>query len=664
MNPSLPVIAYFLWLPLLTIFNTGQSQNIHDTVKCRLLFEKIESEADDQIWPRYNEELKSIAGQHLTVEKDSALLKKYRKYYGAALNNEAVLSQNKGYSKAALKIYQDAMLLRQQAGDEKGIAETMNNLGHLYHTQGNIPMAIDYYRKSLAIQERIHDAEGMSTSLLNLGVIFNDQGDVDLARSFTERSLDILKESKDEYGLSYALNNLAKMYQTEGKLTNSLETHKKSLAIREKIHDNQGIAFSLMYIGEIEELLDSTGHGNKAEPLLRSSYEAFKSSDEREGMALAGNNLAKFYQRRGQRSKAMQLAQDALKTGQELGYPEITYNSAKILYGIYKSGGQIADALKMHELYIDMHDIIVNENFRKDNIRRQFQYEYDRKAAADSIKVREQRLALESKVQQEETRSKAISAVLIITILFAGFVYNRFNVTNRQKKQIQEQHIALGEEKKKSDALLLNILPEETAEELKRTGTTTARRYESVSVLFSDFSNFTGISEKMSPEELVHEIHVCYSAFDTIISRYSIEKIKTIGDGYMCVSGLPVMNIRHAADLAHAAMEMQAFLHEHRKSRILEGKPGFEARMGIHSGPVVAGTVGTRKFAFDIWGDTVNIAARMEESAEKGTIYVSEATANIIKDEFKLEDKGFVKVKNKGEMRVYEVLKSQMGKEL
>ena len=658
MNRSLTVIACILWLLLLTRITSGQSRIIHDTVNCRLLFEKIESEADDQIWPRYNDELKIIAGKHLSTEKDSLLLKIFRKYYGAAINNEAVFIQNKGDSKTALKKYQEALALRQLAGDEKGIAETMNNLGHLYHTQGNIPVAIDYYRKSLAIQERIHDAEGMSTSLLNLGVIFNDQGDVDLARSFTERSLGILKESGDEYGLSYALNNLAKMYQLEGKLQLSLETHKKSLAIREKIHDNQGLAFSLMYIGEIEELLDTVAKGTAAESMLLRSYNAFKSSDEKEGMALAGNLLAKYYHRRGQKNKALELAQASLHIGQEVGYPEIVYNSAKILYSLYKSSGQIPEALKMHELYIDMHDIIVNENFRKDNIRRQFQYEYDRKAAADSIKVREEKLALESKVQQEETRSKAISAILILTILFAGFVYNRFSVTNRQKKQIQEQHIALGEEKKKSDTLLLNILPEETAEELKRTGTTAAKRYESVSVLFSDFSNFTGISEKMSPEELVHEIHVCYSAFDTIISRYPIEKIKTIGDGYMCVSGLPVANNRHAVDLTRAAIEMQAFLHEHRKSRILEGKPGFEARMGIHSGPVVAGIVGIRKFAFDIWGDTVNIASRMEESAEKGSIYVSEATANIIKDEFNLEDKGFVKVKNKGEMRVYEVVKS------
>lgn len=650
----LRISAIYILVYLLS-FQTLRGQS--DTMRCRLLFEKIEAEADDKIWPRYNDELKQLAEERLHVEKDSSTARLYRRYLGAAVNNQGVLKQNRGNSKDALKMYETALQLRYLAGDERGIAETMNNLGHLHHTQGNIPVAIDYYRKAMAIQERIKDLEGMSTSLLNLGVIFNDQGDHDLARKSIEQSLQLLKESGDEFGLSYALNNLAKMYEQEGRLQQSLETHRQSLAIREKIHDNQGIAFSLMYIGQIEELLDSACTINNAESILRRSYEAFQAAGEREGEALAGNALAKYYQRRGFADKALTLAQASLKSGQEFGYPEIVFNSAKILYSIYKAGGKTADALQMHELYIEMHDIIVNENFRKDNIRRQFQYEYTRKAAADSLKALEQRLLLEARVEQEETFTRATGAVLILTILFAGFVLNRFAVTNRQKKQIQEQHFALGEEKKKSDELLLNILPEETAEELKRTGTTIAKRYESVSVLFSDFSNFTGISESMSPEELVHEIHVCYSAFDAIIARYPIEKIKTIGDGYMCVSGLPAANSRHAIDLVSAAIDMQVFLHEHRKQRILEGKPGFEARMGIHSGPVVAGIVGTRKFAFDIWGDTVNIASRMEEAAAKGSIYVSEATAHLINTQFRLTDKGMVHLKNKGEVRVYEVLK-------
>ena len=220
---------------------------------------------------------------------------------------------------------------------------------------------------------------------------------------------------------------------------------------------------------------------------------------------------------------------------------------------------------------------------------------------------------------------------------------------------IQHQHVELGKEKRKSDQLLLNILPEKTAEELKNTGTTKARRYENVSVLFTDFSNFTGISEKTDPEELVNEIHECYSAFDTIISFYPIEKIKTIGDGYMCVSGLPAANPQHATDLLKAAMDMQEYLRNRKEQRQATGHIFFEARMGIHSGPVVAGTVGIRKFAYDIWGDTVNIAARMESAAETGSIYISEATAMLIDKTIPCDDKGLVQIKNKAPMKAFRV---------
>jgi class 3 adenylate cyclase len=626
----------------------------HDTTRCRLLFEKIEAEADDKIWSRHNEELKKITEENIIREDDSSLLSVYRKYLGAAINNEGILNQNKGRSKEAVKLYEQALSLRKEVNDQQGVAETYNNLGLIYHTQGNVPMAIDLYRKSLAIQEKINDIAGMSTSLLNLSVIFFNQGDLDLAREFVEKSLGLMEKSDDEFGRSYALNNLAKIYQAEGKLKLSLETHQRSLDLREKIQDNQGIAFSLMYLGEIEELMDSNATGVRALSLLQRSYNTFHEAGEIEGEAMAGNLLAGYYQRRGALPKAEQLALSSLETGQRLGFPEITLKSARILYSIYKSNGKTADALRMHELYIQMRDSMLNENFRKDNIRTQFQHEYDRKVAADSLKVQEQRLLLEAKVEKEKTRTQAMLAILILTLISSGFIYNRFMITNRQKKKIQQQHMELGEEKKKSDQLLLNILPGETAEELKRTGTTKARRYENVSVLFTDFSNFTGISEKMEPEDLVNEIHECYSAFDAIISNYPIEKIKTIGDGYMCVSGLPAANPHHAIDLLKAAIDMQQYLLTRKEQRRSEGKIYFEARMGIHSGPVVAGTVGTKKFAFDIWGDTVNIAARMEESAAIGCIYLSAGTAELVSNIFQLEDKGFIPVKNRGTMKIFE----------
>jgi class 3 adenylate cyclase/ligand-binding sensor domain-containing protein len=208
-------------------------------------------------------------------------------------------------------------------------------------------------------------------------------------------------------------------------------------------------------------------------------------------------------------------------------------------------------------------------------------------------------------------------------------------------------------EKKKSDDLLLNILPEEVAEELKLKGSAAAKLFDQVTVMFTDFKGFTQISEKLSPAELVAEIDICFKAFDEIISRHNIEKIKTIGDSFMCAGGLPVINASNAIDVVKAAMEIQQFMQLHLKVRVKANLDPFEIRIGIHTGPVVAGIVGLRKFAYDIWGDTVNIASRMESSGEAGKINISGSTYEMVKDSFKCNYRGKIQAKNKGEIDMY-----------
>jgi class 3 adenylate cyclase len=200
---------------------------------------------------------------------------------------------------------------------------------------------------------------------------------------------------------------------------------------------------------------------------------------------------------------------------------------------------------------------------------------------------------------------------------------------------------------------LLNILPAEVAEELKEKGRTEAKLFEQVTVMFTDFKGFTQTAEKLSPRELVAEIDAAFSAFDHIISKYNIEKIKTIGDSYMCVGGLPVANQTNAADVVTAALQIQRYMEEQVEERRKKGKEAFEIRIGIHTGPVVAGIVGVKKFAYDVWGDTVNIASRMESSGEAGKVNISGETYEMVKDVFRCCHRGKIKAKNKGEINMY-----------
>jgi class 3 adenylate cyclase len=237
-----------------------------------------------------------------------------------------------------------------------------------------------------------------------------------------------------------------------------------------------------------------------------------------------------------------------------------------------------------------------------------------------------------------------LCALLVLGGIYAFLRYRIYTIRKREKaleRLVRMRTSELEAEKHKSDQLLLNILPAETAEELKTTGKARARRYEHVTVMFTDFKGFSSIAEQMEPEELVREIDYCFGAFDAIIDRFGLEKIKTIGDAYMCMDeGTHGPPHESATRVAMAALEIQQFLEETAEKRRKLGLPAFEARIGIHSGPVVAGVVGTKKFAYDIWGDTVNIASRMESEGAAGKVNVSETTYQLLSSSFQGENHG------------------------
>jgi class 3 adenylate cyclase len=221
------------------------------------------------------------------------------------------------------------------------------------------------------------------------------------------------------------------------------------------------------------------------------------------------------------------------------------------------------------------------------------------------------------------------------------------------EQKVEERTKELQLEKNKSDDLLLNILPLDTANELKLNGFAKPKHYDEVTVLFTDFKNFTKISEKLSAVELVEEINFCYSNFDRIITKYGIEKIKTIGDSYMCVGGLDNNTKQNVINTVLAAIEIRDFMEAEKDRRSLNDQFYFDIRIGLHTGPVIAGIVGIKKFAYDIWGNTVNIASRMESASEPGKINVSGETYDLIKTHFNCEYRGKVMAKNKGDIDMY-----------
>jgi class 3 adenylate cyclase len=254
--------------------------------------------------------------------------------------------------------------------------------------------------------------------------------------------------------------------------------------------------------------------------------------------------------------------------------------------------------------------------------------------------------------------SPAITMYFILIIILMWALYDQLNFRFARRQYMLEQIINnrtedLIKEKEKTETLLSNVLPKNTADEIMAKGKATKIKYNFVTVLFSDIQGFTKIAEETNPEVLIDELDKFFFYFDSVVEKYGIEKIKTIGDAYMCAGGIPERNRTNPVEVILAAIEMQQYMAKLKNTSEIEGMKFWDIRIGIHTGTVVAGVVGQKKLSYDIWGDTVNTASRMESSGDAGKINISSTTYEFVKDFFVCEYRGKMPVKYKGELDMY-----------
>lgn len=268
-------------------------------------------------------------------------------------------------------------------------------------------------------------------------------------------------------------------------------------------------------------------------------------------------------------------------------------------------------------------------------------------ALEDSLLILQQdnALELERNAAREQRLQRNFFFLLAGAVLILAFaIWSRYRNSRSYQSRLEQKNATIEEERRRSDELLLNILPRGVTRELKNEGQASARRYEFVSVLFADFAGFSKLASELEPEELITRLDKAFRAFDRIVEEEGLEKIKTIGDAYMCAGGVPEPLEDHVERTVRAAFRMQDYLRTN---------PDFKARIGIHAGPVIAGVVGMHKFAYDIWGDTVNLAARLEEMGETGKVNVSGIVCRRLPPVYPCKHRGRISAKNIGELDMY-----------
>ncbi len=494
----------------------------------------------------------------------------------------------------ALKTYFEATRVGRLLENDRRIARSEISIADVYSEMGNHKNAVKYYQSAIGLLRALPDSIGFSSALENLGDEYLNVEMPDSALLFFEESGKVFRAQNYNEGLAYNMGNRGIAYAQLGRDQMAKDTINRAITMMELMKNYYPISVYLTYMSDI-------------------------------------------YLNQGNWTVAMNYASRSLEIAEKHGLKDQISAANLKISQLYEQNGEYDRSLDFYKKHIAYRDSVNNIASVQEmaNIRANFEI------AQKQIEV--DLLNQKRRAQQIIVVAVAI-ALFLISLLALGLL--------RRNKFIQRTKRLIEKEKERSDNLLLNILPEETAQELKESGRVKAKRFESVTVLFTDFKGFTFYSEDLTPEQLVKSVDFYFSKFDEIIEKYGLEKIKTIGDAYMCAGGLPFPSEDHALKVTQAAFEIAEFIEEMKQAE--EGEIAhFDVRIGINTGPVVAGVVGTKKFAYDIWGDTVNIASRMESNSLPGHINVSENTHQLIKDHFDCIFRGEIHVKNKGMMKMY-----------
>ena len=593
-------IAYYLIIGFFCFFITsinGQDQRIADSLA--VIYQSDALMGNAKLGLLLNLAFNENNNHNLKLRYAEELIALSRKY-----NNAEYLSHGyfqKGNAKQLIGDLKEAMAAYFESAEianRENIAPLEGSaygaVADIYDISDNHDNAMMYYRKAIRTLRVTDDTVALASFILNAGDALLANKKYDSALVYFNESGKLFEEVNYITGKAYNLGNIGMVYAEQGREKLAESNMNEAISILEELEDYYPISVYLISMSDI-------------------------------------------YLGKGEHPTAIDYAKRSLTLAEQYRLKEQIADANKKLAELYELLGDLVNSYTHYKAHIIYRDSVKNIEDVQQMADQRTNFEVSQKQI--EVDLADQR----SKNQRNISIATAIGLVMFLVMAIGLYRRNNFI---RKTKQIIEA------EKERSDKLLLNILPEETAMELKEKGKVKAKKYDAVTVLFSDFKGFTSYSEKLSPEALVETVDFYFSKFDSIIEKHGLEKIKTIGDAYMCAGGLHDNEKDHAGRMVLAAMEIAAFVEE-TKNDMAASELTFDIRIGINTGPVVAGVVGTHKFAYDIWGDAVNVASRMESMSEPGRINISENTYALIKKDADCEYRGEIEVKNRGKLKMY-----------
>jgi len=560
-----------------------------------------------------------------------------------------VTAENAGDHQKAYDYLQQAEELALAENDPVKVGKVYLKRGEILMRLGEYSVALDLFYKALSRFSKVGEQEGMASAYNDVGAIHHYDKNYQKALEYYKRSMQIRRSMGNDRTVAQLLNNFGTVFEDMGEVDSAMFYHRRSLAIWERLQDISWMSVCLSNIGSCQT---RSGNEDSARYFLQRSMQLMPPSKDRNQYAYVAGLMGATYLARGPWERALHWCGESLRTAEEMQQMFVVQQQCECLYKAYDRLGDAPKALAMLKRSVSVRDSLFGQEHAKELTRIDLTHTFEEQQFADSLVEDDRRRTAELEyrtglAREREQRNVFLFSAVGVVVLALG-LWNRLRYVRRSQATLLH-------EQERSERLLLNILPHHVAEELKDGGEAKARDVDGVSILFTDFQDFSDHSAKMSAQELVALLNAYYTAFDAIVTRYGLEKIKTIGDSYMAAGGLGAPSENSAMDTVNAALDLQAFVQGEILDRAQTGHPSWSMRVGVHTGPVVAGIVGKHKFQYDIWGDTVNVASRMESSGAVGLVNISADTYRRVKDlpGVRFTERGLINVKGRSAIGMY-----------